>query len=167
MKITMLWKFLYWPVVWILVFIPGLIWPVALEDIWLTLSRILGVILLLYALFLSSSGGRVLARFAHRDEHETFWPDRFTEFGFFSCMRHPMHMGLALFPVALALLLGRVLPIVGSGWGVAAAFWFVLQIEEKDALEKFGDVYVDYMLRVPPFSIDPKCLREGFKIWKG
>ena len=166
MKITMLWKFLYWPVVWILIFIPGLIWPVALEGAWLPVSRIFGVILLLYALFLSSSGGRVLAKLAHREEHETFWPDRFTEFGLFSCMRHPMHLGLALFPVALALLLGRVLPIVGSGWGIAAAFWFVLQIEEKDALEKFGDVYVDYMLRVPPFSINPKCLREGVKIWK-
>lgn len=116
-KITTIWKFLYWPVVWILIFIPGLIWPVALEGVWLTLSRIVGMILLLFALFYSNSGGRVLARLGHREEHKTFWPDRFMEFGCFACMRHPMHMGLALFPIALALLFGRVLPIVGSGWG--------------------------------------------------
>lgn len=167
MKITMIWKFLYWPVVWILIFIPGFIWPESLAGYWVTVSRILGMLLLFYALFLSSSGGRTLARLAHREEHETFWPDRFTTYGLFSCMRHPMHMGLAIFPVALALLFGRVLPIAASGWGVAAAFWFVLQIEEKDALEKFGDVYADYMKSVPPFSLRLSCIREGIKIWSG
>jgi protein-S-isoprenylcysteine O-methyltransferase Ste14 len=140
--------------------------PLALSGGWLFASRFFGALLLLYSLFLSSSGGRVLARQAHQEAHETFWPDKFTEFGIFGCMRHSMHMGLAIFPVSVALLSGLILPILSSGWGVAAAFWFVLQIEEKDTLSKFGQTYMDYMLRVPPFSLSPKCIKAGLKIWR-
>ncbi len=165
-KITMVWKFIYWFVVWALIFLPAVLIPISLSGFWLTLSRIAGGVMLIYSLFLSSSGGRVLARFAHQEERETIWPDKFTEFGLFGCMRHPMHMGLALFPVSVALLTGRILALCSAGWGVAAALWFVLQIEEKDVLEKFGMRYFEYMQKVPPFSLNPKCLAEGLKIWK-
>lgn len=166
MKITMLWKFIFWPIVWFLVFLPGIMMPLTLSGFWLTASRLFGVLLLLYSLFLASSGGRVLAKNAHQEAHETFWPDKFTEFGIFSCMRHSMHLGLAIFPVAFALLSGLILPILASGWGVTAALWFVLQIEEKDALSKFGQTYMDYMLRVPPFSLRPGCIKAGLQIWR-
>ena len=165
-KVSMIWKFLFWPIVWIFIFIPSLILPLSLHGIWMLISRIIGILLLIYSLFLSSSGGRVLARFAHRETHETFWPDKFTDFGIFGCMRHSMHLGLALFPVAIALISGLVLAICSAGWGVAGALWFVIQIEEKDALEKFGQLYSDYMLKVPPFSLNPTCLKEAFKIWR-
>jgi len=166
LKITMLWKFFFWFIVWFLVFLPGFIMPITLSGVWLFASRFFGALLLLYSLFLSSSGGRVLARYAHQEAHETFWPDKFTEFGIFGCMRHSMHMGLAIFPVSIALLSGLILPILSSGWGVAAAFWFVLQIEEKDALSKYGQTYTDYMLRVPPFSLSLECIKAGLEIWK-
>ena len=165
-RITMLWKFYFWFIVWFLVFLPAILYPISLTGFWLTLARIIGIILLVYALFLSSSGGRVLARHAHQDAHETFWPDKFTTFGIFGCMRHSMHLGLAIFPVALALLSGWILPICASGWGVAGAFWFIIQIEEKDAIEKFGNQYFEYMKKVPPFSLSIKCIKEGLKIWK-
>ncbi len=166
MKITMLWKFFYWPVVWALFFAPGVVWPLSLKGGWLVGARALGGVLGVYATFLAATGGRTLSKFAHRESHETFWPDRFTDFGIFGCMRHPMHLGLAAFPVALALLSGRVLAIAASGWGVAAALWFVLHIEEKDALEKFGSTYSDYMLRVPPFSLKWRCIQAGLRVWK-
>ncbi len=165
-KITMIWKFIFWPIVWIAVFIPGFIWPLTLNGFWMITARIVGILLLFYSLFLSSSGGRVLAKFAHSEAHETFWPDRFTEFGIFGCMRHPMHLGLALFPVAVALLSGLVLAISSSGWAVTAALWFVIQIEEKDTIEKYGQSYFEYMQRVPPFSIRLTCLKEALKIWR-
>jgi protein-S-isoprenylcysteine O-methyltransferase Ste14 len=165
-KITMLWKFVFWPVVWLLIFLPALIWPVSLDGAWLIVSRIAGVILFSLAMFLTSTGGRTLVRFGHRDSHETVWSDKFTEFGIFKCMRHPMHLGLGLFPLAIALISGLVWGIWGSGWGVASALWFVVQIEEKDVLEKFGPVYTSYMQRVPPFSLKPGCIKEGLKIWK-
>jgi len=165
MKITMIWKFVFWPAVWGLIFLPALFWAVSLQGWVLILARIAGSLLLLYSLFLASTGGRTLAKMAHQEAHETFWPDRFTKFGIFSCMRHPMHMGLAIFPVAVAMILGLIAPILASGWGVAAAFWFVLQIEEKDALNKFGSTYTDYMQDVPPFSFGLCGIKEGLRIW--
>ena len=162
----MLWKFFFWPVVWLFVFFPGFIWPVSLNGIWLVLSRIIGILLIVYSLFLTSTGGRSIAKFGHLEAHETFWPDKFTEFGIFKCMRHPMHLGLAIFPLAVALASGLVLAIWGAGWGVTGALWFVIQVEEKDTLNKFGKVYSDYMQRVPPFSLSPACIKAGLKIWK-
>lgn len=165
-KITMIWKFLYWPVVWMFVLIPAFIWPVFLDGAYLIVARIFGMLLLLLSLFLSASGGRTLAKLAHKEEHETFWPDKFTDAGIFSCMRHPMHLGLALFPVALALVSGSVPAILSAGWGMTGALWFVLHIEEVDALGKFGKIYSDYMQKTPPFSLKPACLKKALAIWK-
>ncbi len=120
-NMSMIWKFYFWPTVWLLVLLPSLAFPVLLENIWLIVARILGVILLIYSIFLASSGGRTLAKFAHKPEHETFWPDQFSMVGIFSCMRHPMHLGLAIFPLSIALIGGNVVAITASGWGVAAA----------------------------------------------
>ncbi len=161
-----LWKFYFWVIVWGLSFAPIIIFPTMLIGGWLIASRILGVFLLIYSLFLSSSGGRTLARFAHQEAHETYWPDKFTEIGIFGCMRHAMHLGLGIFPLAVALISGFVFAIAASGWGVAAALWFVLVIEEKDTLEKYGSVYTDYMQRVPPFSLKLSCVKKALGIWK-
>lgn len=165
-KITMIWKFIYWPFIWLLIFIPAFLWPLSLHGTWKIVSIIAGILLLFCSLFLSASGGRILARLAHSEKHETFWPDKFTDFGIFSCMRHPMHLGLAIFPVAIALISGFVPAICSSGWGVAGALWFVIYIEEKDALEKFAQIYNDYMQKVPPFSLKPGCLKKALLIWK-
>ena len=160
-----LWKFYFWIIVWGLSFSPAYFFPDKLQGIWLFLARLLGAFFLLYSLLLTSSGGRTLARFAHEEAHEHYWPDKFTEFGIFGCMRHSMHLGLALFPLSLALLSGFVYAIAAAGWSVAAALWFVLVIEEKETLEKYGTQYTDYMQRVPPFSLHPKCIQAALKIW--
>lgn len=165
-KINTLWKFFFWPVVWIFIFIPGYIWPISLGGLWLVFTRVLGIILFIYSMFLASIGGRTLAKFAHQEARETFWPDKFTTFGIFGCMRHPMHFGLAMFPISVALISGFVLPIFSSGWGVAAALWFVIQIEEKETIEKYGELYIDYMQKVPPLSLSMSCIKAALQVWK-
>ncbi len=162
----MVWKFLYWPFIWLLVFIPALLWPLSLNGIWRICALIIGAFLLTISLSLTSAGGRTLAKLGHQKGRETIWPDKFTDVGIFSCMRHPMHLGLAIFPVALALISGSVPAILSSGWGVSGALWFVLHIEEKDALQKYGTVYNAYMQKVPPFSLNPSCLKKTLTIWK-
>jgi len=165
-KITMLWKFFYWVVVWALIFAPMLARPATLKGMWMVVARVAGLVLVVYATFLAATGGRTLSRFAHQEAHETFWPDRFTTSGIFGCMRHPMHQGLAIFPVALALLSGRILIIAASGWGVAAALGFVLLVEEKETLEKYGQAYSEYMMQVPPFSLKWRCIKAGLEVWR-
>ena len=77
-----------------------------------------------------------------------------------------MHLGLAIFPISVALISGFVLPIFSSGWGVAAALWFIVQIEEKDTIKKYGENYTDYMQKVPPLSLKIECIKEALKVWK-
>ncbi|MEA3544048.1 MAG: methyltransferase [Thermodesulfobacteriota bacterium] len=162
----MVWKFLFWPAVWIMILIPGWIWPLYLDGINRLATFFLGFILFAGSMALTAVGGRTLKRFAHRQNSKTFWPDSFTEKGIFGCMRHPMYLGLALLPVSVAMMWGSIPAILASGWGVAAAFWFVLVIEEKETLQRFGDEYSQYMQRTSPFILSLKCLRMGYETVK-
>lgn len=158
----MVWKFLFWPAVWIVILVPGWIWPLYLDGLIRLAVFFLGLIFFAGSLALTAVGGRTLKRFAHQQNRKTFWPDTFTARGIYRCMRHPMHLGLALLPVAVAMMWGSIPVMLASGWGVAAAFWFVLMIEEKETLQRFGDEYSRYMQLTPPFTLSPKCLRKGY-----
>lgn len=163
-KITMLWKFFFWIIVWTLIIIPAFFIPLRLEGILLYISVGIGFTLFTYSMLLVTIGGKTIARYGHKKKHETFWPDKFSRNGIFGCMRHPMHLGLTIYPVAVALASGYVLAIVASGWGVAAALWFILVIEEKDTIEKYGEIYTEYMKEVPPFSLKWECIKKELKI---
>ena len=160
----MLWKFIFWPVVWLSVFIPGWIYSYNLSGVVKIISFFIGFILFLYSISLISIAGRTLKKYAHKNGSTTFWPDKFTPLGLYKCMRHPMHFGLALLPVSIALMWGSVPVMLSAGWGVAAAFWFVLMIEEPETIAKFEDEYLRYMQEVPAFSINPLCIDEGLKV---
>ena len=162
----MVWKFLFWPIVWIVVFLPGWIWPLYLNDPIRSVIFFIGLMLFVYAMALTSIGGKTLKRFAHQGKHQSFWPEKFTTLGIYGCMRHPMHLGLALLPIAVSLMWGSIPVILTAGWGVAAAIWFVLVIEEKEALQHFGNEYSQYMQHTPPFVLSPKCLLKGYAILK-
>ena len=158
----MIWKFLFWPVIWIVTFLPGWIWTLYLDGIMRWAALFLGLILFAYMTVLTAVGGRTLRYFAHQENRKTFWPDKFTAVGIYGCMRHPMHLGLALFPVSIALMWGSIPVILTAGWSVAATFWFVLTIEEKETLKYFGNEYSHYMQHTPAFTLSPKCLMKGY-----
>jgi len=143
----MVWKFLFWPTVWVIILVPGWIWPLYLDGFIRLATFFLGLILFAGSIALTAVGGRTLKRFAHQQNRKTFWPDTFTAKGIYGCMRHRMHLGLALLPVAIAMMWGSIPVILASGWGVAAAFWFILMIEEKETLQRFDDKYSQYMQR--------------------
>jgi protein-S-isoprenylcysteine O-methyltransferase Ste14 len=158
----MIWKFLFWPLIWTMILLPGWIWPLYLEGPIRTAVFFLGLILFADAIVLTAVAGRTLRYFAHKGSRKTFWPDKFTAVGIYGCMRHPMHLGLALLPAAITFMWGSVPAILAAGWGVAAALWFVLTIEEKETLQYFGNTYSHYMQHTPPFNLSPKCLIEGY-----
>jgi protein-S-isoprenylcysteine O-methyltransferase Ste14 len=161
------WKFLYWPIAWMLsLYVPYYYatgpWKV-LEGPVGVLLRTTGLVVVVYSLFLTSIGGRTLRLLAHTGR-SGFWPDRLVVIGVYNCMRHPQHLGLALFPVGLALLAASPVAIIGSGWSVAAALLFVLIVEEPECISKYGDEYYRYMMRTPPFSLDPRCIVRGIML---
>jgi len=158
----MIWKFLFWPAVWITTFLPGWIWPLYLDGFVHSAAFFLGLILFANAIALTAIGGRTLRHFAHKGNRKTFWPNKFITVGIYGCMRHPMHLGLALLPIAITLMWGSIPAILATGWSVAATFWFVLTIEEKEALQYFGNEYSRYMQNTPAFTLSPKCLIKGY-----
>jgi len=157
----MAWKFYYWVVTLFVVLLPGVFIDIKIEGFLGGLLFIIGFLLLIYSLSLASIAGRTLKLFGHKDlQNKTFWPDKFIEIGIYKCMRHPMHLGLALLPLSIALIWGNVASIIASGWGVAAALFFVLNFEEPQTIRRFSN-YCKYLERVKPFNLSFNCLKEG------
>ena len=154
-------KFLFWIIVYLGVFITAVISDLKAEGICRYILAFLGFFITLYALILASIAGRTLKRFAHKEPGGSFIPDKLTNFGIYSCMRHPMHLGIGLLPFGLALLSGNVAAILSSGWAIAAAFWFVLAIEEPELIKSYGNSYFKYMQEVKPFNFNLRCIEDA------
>ncbi len=154
-------KVLFWIIVYLGILAVGLLNSFELNSFCSFLFTILGIFITIYALTLASIAGRTLKFYAHKEPGSSFIPDKFTNLGIYSCMRHPMHLGIGLLPLGVALLFGNVAAIFASGWVLAAAFWFVLAIEEPETISSYGDDYIKYMQSVPPFSFSLKCLEYG------
>jgi len=154
-------KALFWLIVYLFVFSTG--YFIDLEVSWICyfLTAVIGFFLLLYSLALASIAGRTLKKFAHKVKGESFIPDKFINIGIYACMRHPMHLGIALLPLSIALIWGNLAAILSSGWVLAAAFWFVLAIEEPELIKQYKQEYIEYMQKVPPFTLSLKCLEDA------
>ena len=154
-------KFLFWVIVYIGILLVGLISDWHIVGICKFILSLLGIFMTIYALALSSIAGKTLKRYAHQESNSGFVPDRFTSFGIYSCMRHPMHLGIGLLPLGIALMFGNIAAILAGGWVLAAAFWFVLTIEEPETMSLYKDSYIEYMQKVPAFNFSLKCVESG------
>jgi protein-S-isoprenylcysteine O-methyltransferase Ste14 len=160
------WKFLYWIFSVALIVGVGFLIPFYLSKPLNIISKFFGIALFIYAIALASLAGRTLKLYAHKEnEIKRFWPNKFTDIGIYKCMRHPMHLALAVLPLSIALIWGNITAIITSGWSVSLALLFILFIEEPETIKKFKN-YCDYMQRVPAFSLNIKCIQEAFKVLK-
>ena len=125
--------------------------------------RITGVIGVILVHFLLKRTGKLLRIFG--DCELWGWSTKLITQNIYSCVRHPHHLGVGLFMTFLALLIG--LPITFFIITISQWLWvflFVLFIEEKECLEKFGDQYVQYKKNVPMLIGNPICIvKELFK----
>ncbi len=156
-------KFVYWMVS--LAIVIGAAWVVNMHvnGFGGGVLFVFGLFLFAYATMIASLAGRTLKRYAHLDGMvRTFEPNAFTTIGIYGQMRHPMHMGLGLLPLSIALMMGNVGSILAGGWGIAAALLFVLMVEEPETLEKYGDTYAVYMQKVPAWVFSWQAIDRGF-----
>jgi protein-S-isoprenylcysteine O-methyltransferase Ste14 len=87
------------------------------------------------------------------------WSTRIITHDIYKCVRHPHHLGVGFFMTFLGMLIGypvTFLIIAISQW--LWVFLFVLFIEEKECLEKFGDEYHKYRKEVPMLFGNPVCI---------
>lgn len=125
--------------------------------------RIIGVIGIILVHFLLKRTGKLLRIYGNCELWG--WSTSLITQNIYRCIRHPHHLGVGLFMTFLGLLIGypvTFLIITISQW-----LWvllFVIFIEEKECLEKFGDEYLEYKKNVPMFFGNPICIiKELFK----
>ena len=123
-------------------------------PVYIRLTGLAGIVLIH---FLLKRTGRLLRKFG---ECELWgWSTRLIIRNVYQCVRHPHHMGVGKFMTFLGLLIGyplTFLMIAVTQW--LWVFLFVLVIEEKECLEKFGEQYKKYKERVPMFFGNPFCI---------
>ncbi len=123
-------------------------------------SFVTGFILLRLVLTVSRNTGRTLARYGRQGNLPRLETNRLVTEGPYRHMRHPMHLGLLLFPFAVAFMAGS--PTFILMIAPAEALFMLLMIklvEEPEALRKFGEEYRNYMKQTPWFCLKKECLR--------
>jgi protein-S-isoprenylcysteine O-methyltransferase Ste14 len=124
--------------------------------------RIIGLVGVIFTHFLLKRTGKLLRLFG---ECELWgWSTRLIVKNVYKCVRHPHHLGVGMFMTSLGLLIGypvTFIIITVTQW--LWIFLFVIFIEEKECLEKFGNEYREYCKKVPMFLGNPFCIiRELF-----
>ncbi len=123
-----------------------------------------GILLLFFVLMVSRNTGRLLASLGREGNIPRMETNRLVTSHIYGCMRHPMHFGLLFFPLSFALLLGSPFFIfVLSPLEMVFMVIMIKLIEEKELIKKFGEDYIQYMKRVPMFSLKISCLKLLFK----
>lgn len=119
----------------------------------------LGAVLLVVILRAAAVTGRYLAVYGKTRGGGFGDLDRLVTEGPYSCMRHPMHLFLSLFPVAVGLLTANPgMALIVGPLEAAAVLVMAVTVDEAESLERFGEAYEEYRRRVPAFNPSPRCL---------
>jgi protein-S-isoprenylcysteine O-methyltransferase Ste14 len=135
--------------------------PLLLSPLFHLITLILGALLLRMVLRASRNTGRALAKLGREGDIPRMETNKLVTEGVYACMRHPMHLGLLFFPLAIALIIGSPTFIFLIA-PLEMLFMIILikLVEEREALQKFGDAYEAYRQRTPMFSLRISCLRQ-------
>ncbi len=123
-------------------------------PVWLRVAGLAGMLL---AHFPLKRTGRLLGRLA--DPEQWGCTNELVTTDLYSCLRHPHHLFIGIFMTALGLAIGHIvsfLLITVLQW-----LWilsFLLLVEEKELLSKFGKDYASYQHNVPMLVANPACL---------
>jgi len=158
----LLWLILLLGGLWLGLHLDRSLFPWALKSLaWHLFSAAVGAALLWLTMRIARNTGRTLARFGRVGELPRLETNRLVTRGPYGCMRHPMHLGLMLFPLAVALLAGSpAFLLIVAPLEILLMVILILTLEEREALRKFGAAYREYRRRVPAFSLRPSCLKQ-------
>ncbi len=120
-----------------------------------------GLLLLYLVMRVSRNTGRLLARMGREGDIPRMKTNKLVTSGVYSCMRHPMHLGLLFFPWAMALILGSpTFIMVIAPLEILFMLVMIKFGEEPEAIRKFGDAYREYQKQVPMFNLRSDCWRQ-------
>lgn len=132
-------------------------------EIWIPVYiRIVGLIGFYISMKLLKFSGRMLKELG--EPSEWGWTTKLVTTGIYKCVRHPHHFGIGLSITSIGLLIGGI----STFTLMTITIWisiilFLIMIEEKELLEKFGDEYIRYKKDTPMLLPKIRCLiRELF-----
>jgi protein-S-isoprenylcysteine O-methyltransferase Ste14 len=128
------------------------------------ISLFIGIALLFLLMKISKNTGRTLAKYGRKGELERMQTNVLVKSGIYGYMRHPMHLGLFLFPFGFAFLIGSpsfILIIAPAE--IIFMLIMIKLLEEPEAINKFGDEYLEYKKQVGWFCFKPQCIKELLK----
>ena len=129
---------------------------------WHIILFVIGLILLRIILYIGAHIGGVLREAYKKNKRQKSIPPLVRE-DVYSCMRHPMHIGLLLLPESIGLMMGSpsfiliIAPII-----MVFIIIMIKMVDEKEAEKIFGEEYEKYKKEVPMFSLSPVCLKYFF-----
>jgi len=127
-------------------------------------SLLIGVFLLFLVMKISKNTGRTLAKYARKGELKRMQTNVLAKQGIYKYMRHPMHLGLLLFPLGIAFLIGSPsFIIIIAPIEIIFMLIMIKLVEEPETINKFGEEYLSYKKQVPWFCFKMKCLKELIK----
>ncbi|MCF6183023.1 MAG: isoprenylcysteine carboxylmethyltransferase family protein [Bacteroidales bacterium] len=125
---------------------------------------IIGAILMFIVMKISKNTGRTLAKYGRKGDVDRMDTNVLVKEGIYSYMRHPMHLGLMIFPLSFAFLSGIISFIVFiAPLEIILMLIMIFMIEEPEAIRKFGDDYRNYKRKVPAFCFRFSCIKKLFK----
>ncbi len=131
--------------------------------VWHLISFLVGIFVLKLVLTISKNTGRTLAKFGRKGKLKRMQTNQLVKEGIYSHMRHPMHLGLFLFPMAFAFLSGSITFIlIIAPIEIILMLIMIFTIEEPEAIKKFGQDYLNYKKEIPAFSFSKKSIQELF-----
>lgn len=123
-----------------------------------------GAALLALIMWAARCTGRWLARYGKGEGAGFGEISRLVREGPYSCMRHPMHLFLSLFPIAVgALIASPGMALVIGPAETALILAMAVTLDERESIERFGEDYLRYRGEVPAFSLRPSCLAKALK----
>jgi len=128
------------------------------------LSAAFGILLLVLVMRISKNTGRTLAKYGRQGNLKRMETNVLVHQGIYKYMRHPMHLGLLMFPLSIAFLIGSPSFVLLIGPAEIVLMIIMIKfIEEPEAIRKFGNQYLDYKKQVPWFCFSLECLKELLK----
>ncbi len=118
-----------------------------------SVGKLVGFIFLILGFVLASIGGRHLKLYGRSNPNMPRGAtDKLVTQGIYQYVRHPMFTAFFLILIGIGLVLNSVtFTFVMAPIGIAYILWFAYNVDEKEALEKFGDEYKKYKKQVPAF----------------
>lgn len=121
----------------------------------------IGTFLMLLVIRISKNTGRTLAKYGRKGKLKRMETNVLVKEGVYKYMRHPMHLGLLLFPLSIAFLVGSPsFILIIAPVEMLFMIMMIKLLEEPEAIRKFGDEYREYKKQVPGFCFKIRCLKE-------